>query len=347
MYKSMIDKLMRCRQYVKASDISCDLTKDKWGVMLLNMGGPNTLDDIEPYLYNLFCDRNIIQLPLSFILQKPLAKFISSRRAAKVQERYKLIGGSSPQLKWTQIEAESMIEHLKDKFPQVKSYIGMRYSEPFIEDAFQQANKDGCKHMFLLPLYPHYTIATTGTSFNAAAEWLEKFNPEMSVSMISHWHKHPDYISLVKKNINGAFDKTSNKDSAQLLFSAHSLPSKLIEQGDPYETQINETVRLAGEGYDYLLSYQSQTGPVKWLGPSTPDVIREIASRGKKEIVIMPVSFVSDHIETLYEIDIEFKQYAEEAGIKNFIRTESFNDDPEFGKLLATLVKEHIAGVLK
>ncbi|MEZ5360325.1 MAG: ferrochelatase [Candidatus Zixiibacteriota bacterium] len=344
MYKSMIDELKKCREYVSPEDITIDPAKDTFGIMLLNMGGPDGLDDIQPYLYNLFCDRNIIQLPMSFLLQKPLAKLISSRRTPVVRERYKMIGGGSPQLKWTRIEADGMIANLRDIYPGVKAYIGMRYTPPFMEDAFEQAITDGCRHMLLLPLYPHYTLATTGTSFEVASQWLRRHHPKMSVSIIPHWYDHPGYIALLRDKITGAFEKVKDKETAQLLFSAHSLPAKLIAQGDPYEKQINETAKLAGEGYDYLLSYQSQTGPVKWLGPPTPDVIRDLAAKGKKEIIIVPVSFVSDHIETLHEIDVEFKEYADEAGIENFIRTESFNDDPRFGKLLATLVKEHFGG---
>lgn len=340
----MIDELKKCRQFIDAKDISFDVHADKFGIMLLNMGGPDGLDDIEPYLYNLFCDKNIIQLPLSFALQKPLAKFISSRRTPKVRERYKIIGGGSPQLKWTRLEADAMISNLRQRYLGATAYIGMRYTPPLVEEAFEQAVADGCKHLLLLPLYPHYTLATTGTSFEVAARWLKNNNPDMTVSMIPHWHTHPGYISLLRDKIEGAFAKALDRDSAQLLFSAHSLPAKLVAQGDPYEKQINKTVKLAGEGYDYLLSYQSQTGPVKWLGPPTPDVIRELAGRGVKEIVIVPVSFVSDHIETLHEIDIEFREYAEEAGIENFIRTESFNDDPRFGSLLANLVAEHFNG---
>jgi len=341
MYVSMIDKLKQCHQYIERPKISPNM---KLGIMLLNMGGPDTLEDIQPYLYNLFCDRNIIQLPLSFLFQKPLAKLISSRRAPVVRERYKMIGGGSPQLKWTQASATNITSNLQGKYPNAKSYIGMRYTSPFIHEAFNRAVQDGCEHMILLPLYPHYTLATTGTSLEEAIDWLKHNKHDMTVSTIPYWHTHTDYIALLRENIETALNKTNDRSTTQLLFSAHSLPAKLVAQGDPYEKQINETVELAGEGYDYLLSYQSQTGPVKWLGPSTPDVIRELASKGKKEIIIVPVSFVSDHIETLHEIDIEFKEYVDDAGIESFIRTESFNDDPAFGKLLAQLVVEHVTG---
>ncbi len=344
MYTSMIDKIMKCRQYVNGTGILKIIKDRKFGVMLLNMGGPDTVDDIQSYLYNLFCDRNIIQLPLSFLLQKPLAKLISSKRTPVVRERYELIGGGSPQLKWTQASAKDIIANLKEDYPNAKAYIGMRYTSPFVEEAFERAVADGCEHMVLLPLYPHYTQATTGTSFEVATDWLNRHSTDMTVSMIPHWHIHQDYISLLRSKIDDAFAKVNDRETAQLLFSAHSLPARLVAQGDPYERQINETVKLAGEGYDYLLSYQSQTGPIKWLGPPTPDVIRDLAGKGRKEIIIVAVSFVSDHIETLHEIDIEFKEYADEVGITNFIRTESFNDDPEFGKLLAKLVSEHFDG---
>lgn len=347
MYKSMIDELKKCREYVNPGSFTFDPTRDKFGIMLLNMGGPDGLDDIQPYLYNLFCDRNIIQLPMSFLLQKPLAKMISARRTPVVRERYKMIGGGSPQLKWTRIEADGMIANLRDAYPGATAYIGMRYTPPFMEEAFEQAIKDDCRHMLLLPLYPHYTLATTGTSLEVAAQWLNRHRPELTISLIPHWHNHPDYIALLRDKIDTAYEKVNDHSASKLLFSAHSLPAKLVAQGDPYEKQINETAKLAGEGYDYLLSYQSQTGPVKWLGPPTPDMIRDLAAKRIKEIVIVPVSFVSDHIETLHEIDVEFKEFADEAGIENFIRTESFNDDPRFEKLLATLVTEHLNGDIR
>ncbi|MFZ5979524.1 MAG: ferrochelatase [Candidatus Zixiibacteriota bacterium] len=322
-----------------------NFTGEKWGVLFLNMGGPETLDDIEPFLFNLFSDRNIIKLPLSFLFQKPLAKFISSRRAARVRSNYEAIGGGSPLLKWCCAEASGVRKLLAQRYPRVETYVGMKYTRPYIKKALDRAAADGCRHLVVAPLYPQYTLATTGTALEDIAAWLEGTGAELSLSLIFDWHDHPAYIALLQERISRAMTKVRDRDKAVLLFSAHSLPVKMIERGDPYYDQIKETVRLAAGKNDYLLSFQSRSGPVKWLGPETATTIAALGRRGVKEIVIVPVSFVSDHIETLYEIDIELKEIAMSNGVENFIRTDSFNDDPAFIRLLTDMVLDKIAGM--
>ena len=306
------------------------------------MGGPDNLDDIEPFLFNLFSDRNIIKLPLSSIFQKPLAKFISTRRSAKVRSNYEAIGGGSPLLKWCIAEASGVKERLSDTYPKVETYIGMKYTEPFIKKALDKAVADGCRHLVVLPLYPQYTLATTGTALEDIAAWLRDTKTGLTVSVLPSWHDYPPYITLLQNRIKQTMARVEDKNKAVLLFSAHSLPVKMIERGDPYYDQIKETVKLAAGDNEYVLAFQSRSGPVKWLGPETMTTIAELGQKGVKEIVIVPVSFVSDHIETLYEIDIELKEVALKNGIKNFIRTESFNDDPAFIRLLTDMVMEKI-----
>ncbi|MEE9443270.1 MAG: ferrochelatase [candidate division Zixibacteria bacterium] len=338
----MIEKFKSLSNYLEYPADEFDFSAKKWGVLLLNMGGPNTLDDIQPYLFNLFCDKNIIKLPLSILLQKPLARFISNRRAQKVRARYEMIGGGSPQLKWTKLEAGGLEKLLSESFPEVKTYIGMRYTPPSIHDKLDRAVKDGCEHIIILPLYPHYTLATTGTSLADIIKWVRHSQSDISISLIPHWYDHRDFISLLRSRINDGISKMPDKNNIHILFTAHSLPVKLVESGDPYVTQVKETVRLAGKGHQYHLSYQSRSGPVKWLEPETKSLIKKLGNDGVKNLVVLPVSFVSDHIETLHEIDIELKEIALESGIVNFIRTESFNDDPKFIELLDSLVREKI-----
>lgn len=338
----MIENFKTLSNYLEYPSDAFDFSKNKWGVLLLNMGGPDTLDDIQPYLFNLFCDKNIIKLPLSFLLQKPLARFISNRRAEKVKSRYEMIGGGSPQLKWTKAEAEGLEKLLSQSFAGIKTYIGMRYTAPFIQDELNRAVKDGCKHIIILPLYPHYTLATTGTSLSEITKWIHQFKNNINMSLIPDWYDHPNFITLLRSRIEKAIAELPNKDNARVLFTAHSLPVKLVESGDPYVNQVKNTVELAGEGYQYHLSYQSRSGPVKWMEPETKSMIKKLGNEGIKNLVVVPVSFVSDHIETLHEIDIELKDIALESGIDNFIRTESFNDDPEFIKLLECLVLDKI-----
>ncbi|MFH1700140.1 MAG: ferrochelatase [Candidatus Zixiibacteriota bacterium] len=338
----MIEKFKTLSNYLEYPADEFDFMAKKWGVLLLNMGGPDTLEDIQPYLFNLFCDKNIIKLSMSFLLQKPLARFISNRRAEKVKSRYKMIGGGSPQLKWTKAEADGLEKLLRESFPRVKTYVGMRYTHPMIHEELDRAVNDGCDHLIVLPLYPHYTLATTGTSLDEIDKWFSLTRTGISISLISHWFEHPEFISLLRSRIDSAISKIPDREDIHVLFTAHSLPIKLVESGDPYINQVKETVGFAGEGYQYHLSYQSRSGPVKWMEPETKAMIKKLGNDGVKNLVVVPVSFVSDHIETLHEIDIELKAIAAESGITNFIRTESFNDDPKFIELLGSLVREKI-----
>jgi len=323
-----------------------DFGEEKWGVFFLNMGGPETTEDVKEYLYNIFSDRSIIRLPLSSILQKPLARFIASRRAPKVKKRYQMIGGGSPLLKWTRLAASGVKRELSKQYPQVEVFAGMRYTEPYIDEELDAAIDEGCRHLVILPLYPHYCLATTGTALEQVAEWLEDTEADISLSLIKSWHDRPKYIDLLRRNIERAMEKCGPDSNPRLVFSAHAIPQKLADAGDPYLEQVKQTAALAGEGYDYTLTFQSRTGPVAWVGPDTVKTVKAMGQKGVNDIVVVPVSFVSDHIETLYEIDIELKEAAEAAGVKTLIRTESFNDDIHFATFLADLVEEKIAGKL-
>jgi len=307
--------LSEYNRFVESPVSGFDYKSDRWGVLFLNMGGPETLDDIKEYLYNIFSDRTIIKLPLSSLMQKPLARFISSRRTPKVQEHYRMIGGGSPLLKWSKAIADGVETSLAEKYPKVMAFVGMRYTAPFIQNELDRAVESGCKHILIVPFYPHYSLVTTGTALNEVDEWLRKNNNRASISIIPDWHDKPGYIDLLKTKISDAMRKAADKNKARLVFSAHSLPLKIVEQGDPYVGQVRRTAALAGEGYDYILAFQSRTGPVKWQGPDTVDIVKKLGTEGVKELVIVPISFVSDHIETLHEIDIEMKATAKEAGI--------------------------------
>ncbi|MBN1211295.1 MAG: ferrochelatase [candidate division Zixibacteria bacterium] len=340
----MIDKLIKDGRYREYPFGEFDFENEKWGILFLNMGGPETTDDIEPFLYNLFSDPFIIKLPFSSILQKPLARFISSRRAVKVKGNYEAIGGGSPLLRWCRLEAEGVKKELAEKYPLVETFPGMRYTPPFIGEALERAAAAGCKHIVIVSLFPQYTRATTGTALAEVCDWFKNNRTDITFSVIAGWHNHPGYIELLRNSIAEAMAASVAPVKPKLLFSAHSLPVKLVKSGDPYFNQVTETVRLAGEGYDYVLSFQSRSGPVRWLEPETKNIVEKLGHDGVEELVVVPVSFVSDHIETLHEIDIELKELALASGIKKFIRTRSFNDDPRFIKLLAGMVRDKIEG---
>lgn len=314
------------------------------GIILLNLGGPDSLEAIRPFLYNLFSDRDIIRLGPSF-LQKPLASFISKTRSKKTMAMYAMIGGKSPILEITKTQAaslesvlnSSLITH-NSSLP-FKVYIGMRYWHPFIEDTVDKMQKDGIKSILALGLYPHYSIATTGSSEKIFKEAAEKRH--MDYFCAPSWFNHPLYIDALVEKIEARMKDFDNKPV--VLFSAHSLPQKFIDEGDPYVNEIKGTIEAVAKKIDiqWHLSYQSKSGPVEWIEPSTDQMLHELAGKGVKDLLVVPVSFVSDHIETLYEIDILYKDMAHELGI-NLKRAESLNTSPKFIEALRDIVMKNL-----
>jgi protoporphyrin/coproporphyrin ferrochelatase len=309
------------------------------GVLLLNLGGPDSLKAVKPFLYNLFSDRTIIKLGPPF-LQRPIAAFIATTRSGKTRSMYSLIGGKSPILDITKAQAAELEEVLNSgATPEDKPYrvyIGMRYWHPFIEDAVKQMHRDGIKNVIALGLYPHYSIATTGSSVEKLKEIMKNY-PSLSLRCIESWYDHPLYIEAVVEQINNGLAQFEGKPD--VLFSAHSLPQQFIDDGDPYLKEVVGTIAAITKkiGVRWHLSFQSKSGPVKWLKPSTEHMLGELARKGVKDLLVVPISFVSDHIETLYEIDILYKDMATGLGI-NLKRTESLNTSPIFIKALAQIV---------
>lgn len=303
------------------------------GVLLLNLGGPDSQEAVKPFLYNLFSDREIIKLGPWPALQKPFAWLISSLRADTTRRAYALIGGSSPILRITQAQARALEKELAPH-GSFRVYVGMKYWHPFIEDAVAQAQADGVRELVALSLYPQYSAATTGASENTLKEIMRRY--PIRYGCVPPWYDHPLYIEALADTISEALKEAPG---AEVLFSAHSLPAKLIAGGDPYADQIIETIKAVGSKLDirWHLGYQSRSGPVRWLEPSTDDVIRRLAAEGVKDVVVVPISFVSDHIETLYEIDILYKEEAARLGLR-LHRASSLNEHPLFIGALKDLV---------
>lgn len=296
----------------------------KTGVILLNLGGPDTLRAVRPFLYNLFSDREIIRLGPSDLFQKPLAWLISTLRAPKARGYYSQIGGGSPILKIT-MEQARLLETELSVSGYYRVYVGMRYWRPYIKDALAQAKSDGMDRVIGLSMYPHYSRATTGSSESALKSAL--IDMPLPCAFARPYYDHPMYIDALADLIN----KAGVGADTMLLFSAHSLPVSFIEEGDPYVRHILATIAAvtAKINAPYRIGYQSRSGPVKWLTPATEDVIKEAAKEGVKDLLMVPISFVSDHIETLYEIDILYKRLAGGLGM-GFRRTESLNTHPMF-----------------
>ncbi len=317
----------------------------KIGVVLLNLGGPDSLDAVEPFLYNLFVDPDIINFPGSFLFREWLAKLISSKRHPRIQEQYKQIGGKSPLKDHTLQQAELLEKKLNEKIP-AKVYVAMRYWHPFTEEALDAIERDGIRKVILLPLYPQYSKATTVSSVK---EWKKQLELRGGIdglewSLIEHYYDFPPYIDAFVERVNQGLEKFSpeKRDKTHILFSAHGTPMKLVREGDPYSGHICETVsavmRDGGWTQKHHLCFQSKVGPQKWLTPSTPKTIEELAARGVKNMLVVPIAFASDHLETLFEVGIEFRHLAKLKGVEQFEVTLGLNDSDRFINALAELV---------
>lgn len=278
-------------------------------LILLNMGGPDSLEAVEPFLYNLFCDRELIQLPAGALLQKPFARMISHFRAKKVVENYRAIGGQSPLLEWTRKQADGIASRLGEFF---KPYVIMRYWHPRAEEVVAEIKAADIETAVVVSMYPHYTGATTGSSINDFKKAVARVFPELEYQLIEDWYDWPGYLDALANRINEGLDSFHDlmRDEVQIVFSAHALPQKFIDRGDPYQEQVEttalEVMRRVGH-YDWTIAYQSRSGPVKWMEPGTDDVLMELGDAGHRALLMVPISFVSDHIETLEEIDIEYR----------------------------------------
>jgi len=316
------------------------------GVLLLNLGGPDKLEDVGPFLFNLFADPEIIRLPFPW-LQKPLAWLISTRRTKTSQENYRQIGGGSPLRQITEAQARALQEQLGVKGQEVQVYVGMRYWHPFTEEAIARIKRDGIDRLVILPLYPQFSISTSGSSFRLLQKiWLEDPKLErIEYTVIPSWYKQPGYIQAMAQLIAQELDQFPHPDLVHIFFSAHGVPRSYVEEaGDPYQQEIEECTALIMQTLNrpnpHTLAYQSRVGPVEWLQPYTEDAIKELGAQGVKDLVVVPISFVSEHIETLQEIDIEYREVAEESGIHNFRRVPALNTNPVFIEAIADLVVE-------
>jgi ferrochelatase len=314
------------------------------GVLLLNLGGPEQLEDVQPFLFNLFSDPEIIRLPFPW-LQRPLAWLISSSRAKQSQENYQQIGGGSPLRRITEQQADALKAALADKGEEAEIYLAMRYWYPFTEEAVAQIKRDAIEKLVVLPLYPQFSISTSGSSFRLLERlWLEDPDLErIAYTVIPSWYARPGYTQAMADLIAQELDKLDNPDDAHIFFSAHGVPVSYVEEaGDPYQREIEHCTDLIMRSLNrpnpHTLAYQSRVGPVEWLQPYTEDAIEDLANRGVKDLVVVPISFVSEHIETLQEIDIEYRELAETAGIQGFHRVPALNTHPLFINDMAEMV---------
>uniref|UniRef100_A0A8C6GJV9 Ferrochelatase n=1 Tax=Mus spicilegus TaxID=10103 RepID=A0A8C6GJV9_MUSSI len=296
--------------------------KPKTGILMLNMGGPETLGEVQDFLQRLFLDRDLMTLPI----QNKLAPFIAKRRTPKIQEQYRRIGGGSPIKMWTSKQGEGMVKLLDELSPAT----GV---------------------LFFLVASTKWLPCLLGSSLNAIYRYYNEVGqkPTMKWSTIDRWPTHPLLIQCFADHILKELNRFPEEKRSEvvILFSAHSLPMSVVNRGDPYPQEVGATVHKVMEklGYPnpYRLVWQSKVGPVPWLGPQTDEAIKGLCERGRKNILLVPIAFTSDHIETLYELDIEYSQVlAQKCGAENIRRAESLNGNPLFSKALADLVHSHI-----
>jgi ferrochelatase len=321
-------------------------------VILMNMGGPDSLDAVEPFLFNLFRDHDLIPLPLGFLWQRRFARMVSRSRAKTVREYYKLIGGRSPIGEITTEQARLLEARLNaSRTGGYSCHVAMRYTPPFTREAVAAARAVGARTIVALSLYPHSTTATTGSSLWELRRELSGKSPgagAIELLEIDRWPAHPKYLDALALQVRRGLEQfpDAGRAGVELLFSAHGLPESFIRKGDPYVRDLEATIagvlqRLGGQR-PWRLSFQSRAGKARWLEPSTDDVLRLLAQTGRTDVLAIPISFVSDHIETLYEIDLLFGDEAKKLGL-NFKRAPSLNTEPLFIEALAHLVEERVA----
>jgi ferrochelatase len=330
------------------------------GVVLFQLGGPDSLAAIEPFLYNLFSDPDIIDFPFARLARPTLARLISSRRAKKVQEHYARIGGKSPIRELTERQARSLEAELR-KTLDARVLVAMRYWHPLTEEAVERVDAEGFRELVLLPLYPQYSKTTTGSSLN---EWHRKYTAKVKAPVpariVREFFDDPLYLDALAEKINEGLARFTSPhletsepravpdvSGVHLVFSAHGVPLSGIEAGDPYQAEIEATVKLVmergGWANPHVLCYQSRVGPGRWLAPPLDEAIRDLAVQGAKQILVIPVAFVSDHVETLSEIDIEARALAGRLGIRQFEVMPALNDSPKFIAALTDLVLKQVA----
>ncbi|SCV71806.1 BQ2448_4500 [Microbotryum intermedium] len=328
-------------------------SKPPTAVVLMNMGGPSTVPETGDFLSRLFHDGDLIPLPF----QSYLAPLIAKRRTPKIEAQYAAIGGGSPILKWTRIQGEGMAKLLDELSPDTaphKAYVAFRYANPLTETCLDEMRMDGVERAVAFTQYPQYSCSTTGSSINEMWRVLQERSKAGNASekpiqwsVIDRWGVHEGYVDAVARNIEKSLATypAEVRNKVVLLFSAHSLPMSVVNRGDPYPAEVGATVSAImtrlGHTNPYRLTWQSQVGPSAWLGPQTSDAIKGLGKR-HNDMLLIPVAFTSDHIETLFELDLEYLEEAKEMGLTGVKRCESLNDSPHFIRAIADIAAKHL-----
>lgn len=314
---------------------------ERVAVVLCNLGGPDSLAAVRPFLFNLFSDPDIFRLPLGWLTQRPFATLIAWRRVPEASAGYAAIGGKSPILEYTRAQAKALQQALGSSLYDV--LVCMRYWHPLTDAVVATLKQKNYTRVILLPLYPHYSITTTGSAYNEFQRQCQRQGYHPAVTLVRQWYDQPDYQGAMLEMLRDELKKFPDPDPAriELLFSAHGLPQKIVDGGDPYERQIRATydaVRAQLGWPRTTLCYQSRVGPLEWLRPYIQDVIRDKAAAGVKQMLVYPIAFVSDHVETLFELGITYAELARARGITHYRVVPALNTQPRFIAALKSLV---------
>lgn len=313
----------------------------KTAVMISNMGGPHELDAVECYLYNIFMDPDIIDIPLPRFLRRKFIAWFAKKRAPESTEIYKKIGGKTPLTDITYKQAQLLEQKLNSNgSSEFKIYVAMRYWYPFIEEVWEKVIKEGYKKLIIVTLYPFYSTTTTGSLVSLINRLnADKTFADEDIMIIDRYGDHPLFIQAMTDQIKEELKDNRYRD---LLLSAHSIPMKRIKKGDPYRDEIEQSVELIKkqlpQDIKVHLCYQSKVGPIEWLSPQTDETVIKLAEQGVKDLLAYPLGFVADNSETVYEIGMLYKDLAEEKGIINFKRIDALNTNPIFIDALADLI---------
>ncbi len=318
----------------------------KTAILLHNLGGPSAEEEVQPFLEQLFSDPEIFKIPLGSLLQKPFARFVSKRRAPSSAQKYREMGGF-PLLEWTRAQAEGLKLGLAEYFPDEEFLVlpAMRYWHPFVRESLEEARRFGATRILSFTMYPQYSTTTTGSSERQMERDLAAMDWQPELVRVSRWSEEEAFLDCHAWRVRRALDRLdpAARDGLLLLYSAHGTPMSYVRKGDPYVKEIEATVRNIEARVDRevesKLVFQSKVGPIAWTQPYLDDTILDFGKGGGRSLLICPVAFVSDHLETLHEIDIEGRELAQSVGIRHFARTEALNAAPDFLGCLTQIAK--------
>jgi len=318
------------------------------GVVVAQLGGPESLADVEPFIRSIFNDPRLVPLPGGPRTRSVVSALVARARAPRVRSHYEAIGGGSPIVKTTQHQAAALEEELLARGHDVVVVVAHSHADPDTEAAVDAMLAAGVDRVVLFPLFPQYSGTTTGSSEAELRRVLSDRGADLPVRVIRSWCEHPSYLDAQVKLIDEMLAELPDHEVGQALvvFSAHGLPQRIIDRGDPYLEEIEATVAEVMDRVErpveHVLAFQSKAGPIRWIGPDVRDVVAEEGEGGRAWIGVVPISFVSDHVETSHELDIQLREHAEGAGIRDFHRSRCFDSDPIVGPMFADIVEEYL-----